>query len=105
MKDAFARECIESLVKQNRELSNELVDLKQKQRKTAIRYCPVCKHDTIQKDIEKYWRCTTSTNVLHFTDYEVEPDEYSWQECYCLTCGTKLKCTTKEVCEPCKPKK
>ena len=106
MKDTEAREHIKVLIKSNRELGNEVHELRQKQRETTIRYCPVCRHDTLQKDVEKHWRLNdaTTATTIHFGSYIVVPDEHSWREYYCLTCGTKLKCTSKEVCEPCKKK-
>jgi hypothetical protein len=103
MKDTEARADIRKLEGITIRLEDEILKLKIKGHETVIRYCSVCKHDTIQKE-ERCWRypiSSTSCATLYLGGHKVEPDETSWRDYYCLTCGTKFKCTTKEVCEPC----
>ena len=90
MKDTEARADIRRLEGITIRLDGEIYNLKSKGHETTIKHCSVCKHDTMQKE-ERYWGYPNTNRT--------------WWEYYCLTCGTKFKCTTKEVCEPCKEAK
>jgi len=102
MKDGYARGEIAKLKDYVNRLDSEILALKIKGHETVMRYCPECKHNTIQK-AERVWDFQYSGICLNTSI--VEPDtQDTWWEYYCIVCGTKFKCTSKMVCEPIKEK-
>jgi hypothetical protein len=105
MKDSFARIEIKGLQDGFKELREEL-EKKRNRDDFFVRYCPKCKHNTMQKErySDSWWM---SSSITISTYPSSEPVETSHDPVYytCLNCGIELKCTTEKTCKPVEKKK
>ena len=90
MKDNLAREQIDSLIKRVGEIEGKLNN----EIKVKLRYCPKCKHDTLQKPkynpSDNYWYSTTTLG-------DSSPEHYDYS--ICLNCGKTIKHTNRNISE------
>ena len=87
MKDKLAREQIDSLIKRVGELEGKLKNAQA----IELKYCPKCKHDTIQKPKYNPSYNYSTTTTLGYSS----PEHYDYF--VCLNCGKTIKHTTKHT--------
>lgn len=101
MKDSYARDRLIRVDERLEKLEGDMGNIKQ----ITIRYCPKCKHETVQRrknnnDHSAYdiWLSSSSTTI---TSHSIDDSEYF----LCTVCGSTIKCNTKHICEIYKPAK
>ena len=96
MKDTGARLSIEELrdaiikVDEYATKIGARVKMLEENKNLSVRHCEKCKHDTLQRGHNEAIPTITGFGRVSW-DY----NDYS----YCLNCGTKWQCETKEVCK------